>query len=137
MKRHQLTNGRVQLASGSRGETNQDYSRGLHVGNEHKPAEVFVLCQQDSVVGLREFHQFPIDGSLLHFAHSQNVMAIRAERSHNREVTALVREKAHRVELTGVWSYNGLVGNGVGGVPKTSADIVGSQPRIGIKQVFE
>jgi hypothetical protein len=99
MKRHQLANSSVQLAAGGGGKSNQDHSGGLHAGDKHKPAEVFVLCQQDSVVCLRECHQFPIDGSLLHLANSKNVMAICAEHSHNREVTALVRKKAHRVEL--------------------------------------
>jgi hypothetical protein len=106
MKRYQPTNNRAQLASGRCGETNQDYSRGLHVSHEHKPAEILVLCEQDSLVGLRELHQFPIDGSLTHLAHGYNVMAIRAKRPHNGEVTAFVSEKAHRVELTGGWSYD-------------------------------
>ncbi len=94
MKCHQLTNGCVQLASDGCGETNQDYSRGLHVGDEHKPAEVFASISR--ILSSAFASSFPINGSPPHLAHSQNVMAIRTERSHNREVTALVREKAHR-----------------------------------------
>ena len=63
------------------------------MGDEYEPAEVLILCQKNSVVFLGRFHNFPIDGSVLHLAYSQNVVAIRAERSHDGEVTTLVCEK--------------------------------------------
>ena len=93
------------MPGGSR-ESNQYYSRRFHVADEYQPAEVFVFGQQNSVIRPREFHQLPIDGSPLHLAYGQYIMAFRARGSHNHKVTALVREEAHRLQLAVAERHN-------------------------------
>jgi hypothetical protein len=63
--------------------------------DEGKPAEVLIFREEDSVLAIRGFHQFLVNGALLELAYSHYVVSRRSQSSDDGEIATFVREESH------------------------------------------
>jgi hypothetical protein len=88
-------------AASGRWESDQDHPGRVHVRGEYKPAEVFVLRQQDPTLHQRNLHQVFVDGTLLKLTYRKHVMTVSAQGANHREIAAFVRQKSHPQDYSG------------------------------------
>ncbi len=68
-----------------------------------------------------------IDGTVLKFIYSQNIMTGRAKHPNRRGVAALIRQETHPSALSRTERQNGLMSDRIGGVLQCSAYVVRAQ----------
>ena len=95
-----------------------------------EPAKVLVFRQQNALLTVGSFHEFPIDRPLLKLADGRHIVALCAQYSNRREIATLVSEKSHPRRLTLGQAVNCFVGDRIGGIREAGSNIVLRKARV-------
>ena len=120
-------------------KANENHACRLHSGDVDESSEVLVFGQKDSGVPVRDVDDLSIRRPGRQVGNRDNVMAVGSECANDCKVAAFVRNESHSEELTLVRPLENeslLVGKRVGCVPQGGQQIGGSQPRVGVEEIF-
>jgi hypothetical protein len=73
---HELNNRLGEQASCGGRESDQDYTWRVYAGGEYEPTEVLVFGQEYPVLGQCKLHYLLVDGTLLEFAYSEDIVTV-------------------------------------------------------------